>query len=90
MDKISTVKFDPEEHQNNLYEAFVEFLDEFTYEYDAIAKDPPKDLDAAAKTAWISRISVRSSLRSHLAISRRLSNKLSLRIKELPSHMRRW
>ena len=55
MDKISTVKFDPEEHQNNVYEAFVEFLDEFTYEYDAIAKEPPKDLDAAAKTAWISQ-----------------------------------
>ena len=53
MNKISTPKFDPEEHQNNVYEAFSDFVDEFTYEYDAIAKDPPKDLDENAKAAWI-------------------------------------
>ena len=55
MDKISTKKFDPEEHKNNVYEAFSDFLDEFKYEYAALAKDPPKDLDDAAKTAWIAQ-----------------------------------
>ena len=53
MNKISTQKFDPEEHQNNVYEAFVDFVDEFVYEYDAIAKDPPRDLSEENKTAWI-------------------------------------
>ena len=53
MEKVSTHKFDPEEHQNNVYEAFGEFVEEFAYEYDAIAKEPPKDLDDPAKTAWI-------------------------------------
>ena len=30
MDKMTTAKFDPEEHQNNVYEAFAEFVAEFT------------------------------------------------------------
>ena len=46
-------EFDPEEHQNNVYEAFLEFVEEFAYKYDAYSKDPPKDLDNAAKAAWI-------------------------------------
>ena len=41
MDKITTAKFDPEEHQNNVYEAFSEFVEEFPYEHDAIAKEAP-------------------------------------------------
>ncbi len=53
MNKISIPKFDPEEHQNNVYEAFTDFVDEFAYEYDAIAKDPPKDLSEEDKAAWI-------------------------------------
>ena len=53
MDKIHTNKFDPEEHQNNVYDAFAEFVEEFAYEYDAISKEPPRDLDAAAETAWV-------------------------------------
>ena len=40
------------EHKNNVYEAFCDFLDEFKYEYAALAKDPPKDLDDAGKVAW--------------------------------------
>ena len=55
MEKITTRKFDPEEHQNNVYEAFVEFVEEFTYEYDAIAKEPPKELDDAQKVAWVAQ-----------------------------------
>ena len=55
MDKITTARFDPEEHQNNVYEAFSEFVEEFAYEYDAIAKEAPKDLDAAEKTAWVAQ-----------------------------------
>ena len=53
MDRIVSKKFDPEDHKNNVYEAFVEFVDEFKYEYDAIAKDPPKDLDDDARAAWV-------------------------------------
>ena len=53
MNKISTPKFDPEENQHNVYEAFCDFVEEFAYEYDAIAKEPPKDLDATQTTAWI-------------------------------------
>ena len=52
MDKITTHKFDPEEHRGNAYEAFCEFVEEFTYEYAAIRKDPPKDMPDAEKTAW--------------------------------------
>ena len=53
MNKVSTPKFDPEEHQSNAYESFCDFVDEFAYEYDAIAREPPKDLEAQAKAAWI-------------------------------------
>ena len=53
MNNISTPKFDPEEHQNNVYEAFTDFVEEFAYEYDAMAREPPKDLTAAETTAWI-------------------------------------
>ena len=53
MDGMAIQKFDPEEHKNNVYEAFCKFVEEFAYEYDAITKDPPKDLDAAAKIEWI-------------------------------------
>ena len=48
-----TIKFDPEMHQNNVFEAFSEFVEQYEYEYDAIAKDPPKDLGASERTAWI-------------------------------------
>ena len=44
-------KFNPEEHPNGVYEAFCEFLEEFIYEYDAVAKDPPKDTTDPA--AWV-------------------------------------
>ncbi len=53
MDKATMVKFDPEEHQNSVYEAFCEYVDEFAYEYDAIAKEPPKDLSADEKAIWV-------------------------------------
>ena len=53
MDRVPTMKFDPEEHHNNVYDVFTEFIEEFTYEYDAFAKEPPNDLDAAGKAAWI-------------------------------------
>lgn len=46
-------KFDPEDHKGNALQAFQEFVEAYVYEYDAIAKEPPKELDAAAKTAWI-------------------------------------
>ena len=49
-------KFDPEEHKTNVYDKFTDFIDSFAYEYDAITKEPPKDLpDEAAKTAWIEK-----------------------------------
>ena len=55
MDRVitSTPKFEPEDHQNNIYEAFSEFVEEFTYEYGYLAKDPPKDLSDAEKAAWV-------------------------------------
>ena len=46
-------RFDPASHPENLYDAFVEFVDSFRYQYDAIAKDPPSDLNPAQKSAWI-------------------------------------
>ncbi len=36
-------KFDLEEHQGNVYEAFCDFIDSFQYVYDAIVKVPPKE-----------------------------------------------
>ena len=46
-------KFDPEDHKGDVLQAFKEFVDSYAYEYEAISKDPPKELDAAAKAAWI-------------------------------------
>ena len=43
-------KFDPEEHPGGLYEAFIEFIDAFEYEYEAIAKPAPTGTEDAA--AW--------------------------------------
>ena len=42
----SLSKFDQEDHPSDAYGAFCEFVEEFQYEYDAVAKDPPRDLDA--------------------------------------------
>ena len=53
MEKAVVSKFDPEEHKNNVYDAFVEFVGEFKYAYKAIAKAPPKDLGDDARAAWI-------------------------------------
>ena len=44
-------KFDPEKHRANVYDAFIEHVEVFQYEYDAIARDPPSD--EADKTAWV-------------------------------------
>ena len=56
MNQISTQKFDPEEHTNNVYEAFCDFLEEFNYEYEAMAKEPPRDLaNAGEVAAWVSQ-----------------------------------
>ena len=49
--KLCIDKFDPEDHQRNFYESFCDFVDSFQYEYDAIAREPPKDSDNAAKAA---------------------------------------
>ena len=47
-------KFDPELHKGNTYDAFVDFVDSFAYEYDAIAKEPPSSLKEPAEIdAWI-------------------------------------
>ena len=53
MEVSGSSKFDPEEHHNNTYEAFCDFVKKFTYEYEAIAKEPPKDLNAQERAAWI-------------------------------------
>lgn len=37
-------KFDPELHKENTYDAFIDFVDSFAYEYDAIGKEPPNHL----------------------------------------------
>ena len=42
-------QFDPAEHPGNVYDAFCEFVDRFTYEYEAVAKPAPTgttDLEA--------------------------------------------
>ena len=46
-------KFDPDSHKGSVYDAFVEYIDAFEYEYDAIAKDPPTGTDPADLPAWI-------------------------------------
>ena len=50
MASTSAVKFDLQEHRNNLYDSFCAFLDSFHYEHDAIAKGPP-DIDANMQAA---------------------------------------
>ena len=47
------LKFDQEEHKGNAYQAFQEFISSYAYEYDAVSKEPPKELEADVKTAWI-------------------------------------
>ena len=46
-------KFDQEDHKGNAYQAFQEFVASYAYEYDAVSKEPPKELDAGQKAAWI-------------------------------------
>ena len=46
-------RFDQEEHKGNAFQAFTEFVAAYTYEYDAVSKEPPKDLNAIQKLAWI-------------------------------------
>ena len=53
VDARSLKKFDPEDHPNNAFEAFCEFVEEFEYEYDAVAKEPPKELTEPQKKAWL-------------------------------------
>ena len=48
-------KFDQEQHKGNAYQAFQEFIASFAYEYDAVSKEPPKDLAGADRTAWIAQ-----------------------------------
>ena len=43
-------KFDPAEHAGNVYDSFVEFIEAFAYEYEAIAKPPPTGTTDV--TAW--------------------------------------
>ena len=50
-ESINLSKFDPEAHPQGVYEAFCDFIEQFAYEYDAVAKDPPKD--ATDAVAWI-------------------------------------
>ena len=47
--RISTLKI----YQGNVLQAFHEFVDSYAYENDAIAKEAPKELDDAAKAAWV-------------------------------------
>ena len=46
-------KFDPDAHPDGVYKAFNEFLEQYEYEYEAVAKDPPKEVEANAKAEWI-------------------------------------
>ena len=46
-------KFDPESHPDGVYEALCDFLDKYEYEYDAVAKEPTKEIDAKDKAAWV-------------------------------------
>ena len=56
-------KLDPEEHKGSVYEAFNEFVDEFQQEYDAIVKDPPKELESSdAQEEWIQQNKLKISL----------------------------
>ena len=88
MDRSASKKFDPEDHKNNVYEAFVEFVDEFKYEYDAIAKDPPKDLENdAARTAWVKQNKRKIFLGKFLATCKRILKKQFLKHSMRPSRM---
>ena len=43
-------KFDPNDHPGNVYDGFIDFIDSFAYEYDAIAKAAPAGTQDTA--AW--------------------------------------
>ena len=43
-------KFDPAEHIGNVYDAFLDFLGSFAYEYEVLAKQPPTG--TADTNAW--------------------------------------
>jgi len=53
----SLSKFDPDSNTctGNVYESFCDFIDEFQYEYDAVAKEPPKETckTEKEKAAWV-------------------------------------
>ena len=46
-------KFHQEDHKGSALQAFQDFVESYAYEYDAIAKEPPKELVADAKAAWV-------------------------------------
>ena len=46
----AVVKFDPEDHPGTVYDAFVDFIDSFAYEYEALGRGAPAGTDDAA--AW--------------------------------------
>ena len=48
-------KFDPELHPGNVYDTFCDFIDAFAYEYEAVAKEPPTELDGDARKLWIQK-----------------------------------
>ena len=63
-------KFDPEKHRANVYDAFMEYVEAFQYEYDAIARDPPSD--ETDKTHGLNSINARySSVDIHQGAVRR-------------------
>lgn len=51
MAEANLSKFDPEACPQGAYEGFCEFVEQFCYEYEAVAKEPPKD--TTDKEAWI-------------------------------------
>ena len=53
-------KLDPDKHRANVYDAFMEYVEAFQYEYDSIARDPPSD--ETDKTHGLKSINTRYSL----------------------------
>ena len=46
----AVARFDPEEHPGTVYDAFVDFIDSFAYEYEALGRIPPTGTPDVA--AW--------------------------------------
>ena len=65
MASAGDTKFDPSANRDNALESFNEFIANYKYTYEALNREVPRDLDAAARANWIAMDKKRVFLGRH-------------------------